>query len=172
MASGRSNTGGFTHESTQSQSVEWYTPPSVFDRLGVTFDLDPCSPGKNVVPWIPAKCHLTRKDDGLSRPWKGRVWLNPPYGRHIGTWLKRLSQHGDGIALVFARTDTKWFHRHAMRASAICFLEGRLKFIRSDGREAGPPGCGSLLLAFGDECAEILRRSRLGLCITPPKRSK
>ena len=153
---------GFTHESTHNQTTEWYTPKTFFDRLRVRFDLDPCSPGKEKVPWIPARKHYRIKDDGLLQPWLGRVWLNPPYGSQTARWLKKLSRHGNGIALVFARTDTQWFHRYATKASLICFLEGRVRFIKSDGTKGGTPGCGSMLLAYGDKCAEVVSKSGLG----------
>lgn len=124
---------GFTHESTRNNTVEWYTPKYLFDRLGVWFDLDPCSPGTAIVPWVPAKKHYIRKDDGLAQPWAGRIWLNPPYGQETAKWLNKLAEHGNGIALVFARTDTQWFHKFATKAALICFLEGRVKFVKSDG---------------------------------------
>lgn len=153
---------GFTHESTCNKTSEWYTPKYLFNRLAVQFDLDPCSPGKKIVPWVPAKKHYIFKDDGLSQTWQGRVWLNPPYGSETPRWLKRLAEHGDGIALVFARTDTRWFHKHATRASLICFMTGRVRFIKSDGTKGATPGCGSMLLAYGNECADILSQSQLG----------
>lgn len=101
----------------------------------------------------PAACHYSRADDGLSQPWHGRVWLNAPYGRGIGRWLDRRAAHGDGLALVFARTDTAWFHRAAHTATAICFVAGRLHFVAGDGRPASAAGAPSVLLAYGLPCA-------------------
>lgn len=156
---------GFTHESACNETCQWYTPKFLFDRLGVQFDLDPCSPGKKIVSWIPAKRHFTANDNGLLLRWQGRVWLNPPYGQETPRWLKKLANHGNGIALVFARTDTRWFHEYATRASLICFMAGRIRFIKSDGTKGATPGCGSMLLAYGNECAEILAKSQLGWII-------
>lgn len=85
---------------------DWLTPPEILRALG-TFDLDPCSPTDR--PWDTAKIHYTKIDDGLAKPWHGRVWLNPPYGNKTKSWLSRLALHGNGIALVFARTETKSF---------------------------------------------------------------
>ncbi len=153
---------GFTHESTYNESKEWYTPKWLFDRLGIAFDLDPASPGKDIVPWIPADRHLTVHEDGLVSEWDGTVWLNPPYGSDTPKWLNRLVEHRDGIALVFSRTDTEWFHKFATQADAICFLKGRIRFIRATGELGGTPGAGSLLLAFGEECAEVLNQCNLG----------
>lgn len=78
------------------ETSEWYTPPGVFEALGVEFDLDPCAPPGGL-PWIPAKRSLSFKDDGLRAPWEGRIWLNPPYGNHTVRWLARLADHGVGI---------------------------------------------------------------------------
>lgn len=157
---------GFVHERAGG-SVEWYTPPRIFAALGLPFDLDPCSPGERVVPWIPAATHFTQADDGLLQPWHGRVWLNPPYGRAIERWLDRFAAHRRGIALVFARTDTAWFHRYATRADALCFTRGRIAFVSPttvENRYAGA-GCGSVFLAYGGECVEALRQSGLGFVI-------
>ena len=125
-----------------SESPEWYTPRHVIDRvlrvLG-TITLDPCSNSKTA-PNVPALSHYTAEDDGLAQPWRGRVYMNPPYGRGIDPWIAKLcAAHADGsvieaIALVPARTDTDWFRR--LRDAAICFVDGRLRF--SDA-EAGAP---------------------------------
>jgi hypothetical protein len=116
------------HAPVQGATDEWWTPPHVFEALGLEFDLDPCSPPGGV-PWLPARRHYTREEDGLAQPWEGRVWINPPYGKEAGKWLLRLAEHGDGIALVFARTDVRWWHAAVPSASAVCFIRGRLTFI-------------------------------------------
>lgn len=123
---------GFTHE-RHGAPVEWYTPPTIFERLGLQFDVDVASPGRDKVPWIPAAEHLTRTEDGLRTPWHGRVWLNPPYDDAVPRWLKRFIDHGDGMALVFARTDTKWFHEFAVHADLLCFMRGRVRFVNGNG---------------------------------------
>ncbi len=87
----------------EGRTVEWYTPPGIFEALGLKFDLDPCAPACGL-PWIPAARFYSLPDDGLVKPWEGRVWVNPPYGPHAAKWMRRLAAHGDGIALVFART--------------------------------------------------------------------
>lgn len=157
---------GFTHEPGHSQQKEWYTPPEIFELLkNPQFDLDPCSPGKDKVPWVPAIKHYTATDNGLLLPWEGKVWMNPPYGGETATWLDRLALHGNGIALVFARTDTGWFHKTAKKADVVSFLAGRIKFIRESGEQAKTPsGCGSMLLAWGD-CADILANADIGWTI-------
>ena len=156
---------GMVHESSKNETVEWYTPPSVFELLRFpTFDLDPCSPGKGK-SWVPATYHYTKADDGLNKAWFGRVWLNPPYGQETPEWLRKLQQHGNGIALVFARTDTEWFHLIAAKADVIAFMVGRVRFMRYDGTRGGSPGCGSMLLAWGKECSEILVSAGIGYTV-------
>jgi len=156
---------GFTHESTFNESKEWYTPPAIFNALGLRFDMDVASPGAAAVPWIPATRHLTVVENGLITPWEGRIWLNPPYGSDTPVWMSRFAAYDNGIMLVFARTDTAWFHEHAARCRALCFIRGRVSFIRADGKTGGGAGAGSLLIAQGQECADALRRCGLGLFI-------
>jgi hypothetical protein len=140
----------------QGKTDEWLTPPEITAELG-PFDLDPCSPV--VRPWATATTHLTIEDDGLVQPWAGRVWLNPPYGPQTGVWLKKLAEHGDGIALVFARTETEMFHAYAwQRADAMLFLKGRLHFHDVTGKRAKfNSGAPSVLLAYGEYNASRLR---------------
>lgn len=148
---------GFSHESAATLSVDWYTPSWVFDALGVNFDLDPCQPVGGV-HWIPASKYYTEADDGLIQPWEGRVWLNPPYGKHTARWLEKMHHHRNGIALVFSRTDCAWFHDYVSRADAILFLRGRVRFV--DGHQltaGGGPGSGSMLVAWGAENVDALR---------------
>lgn len=151
----------------RDRSVEWYTPPEIFEAIALTYDLDPCQPISGRLPWIPATNIYTPNEDGLRQRWSGRVWMNPPYGRRVGTWTDKLARHGCGIALVFARTDTPWCQRAMEAADAICFVAGRIRFIdqhheRSD-RTASP----SLLLAYGDDCAHALADCGLGMVVTP-----
>lgn len=125
---------------------EWLTPPSIVKALG-PFDLDPCSPVNR--PWDTAAKHYTKEQDGLAQPWEGRVWLNPPYGRETFKWLERLAYHGSGIALIFARTETKGFHEQVWnRADAVFFFKGRLRFHKVDGSQGGPANAPSCLVAY------------------------
>lgn len=85
-------TGGFTHEPPAGGSPDWYTPPWLFARLALRFDLDPCSPALPVAPWIPAAARYSLPQDGLRLPWVGRVWLNPPYAAETGAWVGKLAE--------------------------------------------------------------------------------
>lgn len=144
-------------EKTKSSTDEWYTPRSIFEPLGA-FDLDPCSPLNPL--WKIATTAYTQLDDGLSHEWVGRVWLNPPYSHPlIERFVKRLADHGNGIALLFNRCDSKLFQDLIFpKADAILFLRGRIKFYTADGKQRGTPGCGSVLVAFGKENAQLLKK--------------
>lgn len=151
-------------EAAVGSTVEWYTPPEFFERLGMTFDLDPASPGAEVAHWIPAARHYTRRDNGLMQPWEGRVWLNPPYGRQAVPFLHRLAEHGDGVALVFSRTETAWWRSVAPRADLVCFLRDRLHHVRADGHK-GRGAMGSALLVFGESNVAPVVDADLGWCV-------
>lgn len=155
---------GFTHES--AGSPDWYTPPEIFSALGLRFDLDPCAPALPIAEWLPVDRRISLPDDGLAESWTGRVWLNPPYGVETGRWVGRLAAHGDGISLTFTRTDTPWWQSTADRASLVCFIAGRVGFVPGDSefRRRSRSGAPSCLIAFGDECADAVRRAGLGVC--------
>lgn len=144
------------HQSAAMGKDEWLTPPDLLAKLGA-FDLDPCSPV--VRPWPTAALHYSRQQDGLSLPWQGRVYCNPPYGLQAAAWLDRCASHGDAVALIFARTETKMFFDHVWhKADALLFIEGRLYFHHVDGSRAhANSGAPSVLVAYGRRNAEVLR---------------
>lgn len=144
------------HHSPVMKNDEWLTPPHIVEALG-PFDLDPCSPINR--PWDTAAQHYTILDDGLSKPWHGRVWCNPPYGQETGTWLERMARHGRGTALIFARTETAMFFEWVWpHASALLFLRGRLHFHFVTGERAKTNfGAPSVLIAYGKRDADILK---------------
>jgi hypothetical protein len=146
-----------SHHSANAGKDEWLTPPGILQALG-DFDLDPCSPVNR--PWPTAREHYTILDNGLKKPWKGRVWCNPPYGSATGIWLGRLADHGNGIALIFARTETEMFFSQVWtRAQAVLFIEGRLYFHHVTGqRAAANSGAPSVLVAYGSANVETLER--------------
>lgn len=172
------NNGIGGHHSPIARTEDWLTPPSIIEALGGadSFDLDPCaSEGQ---PWRTAKACYFQADNGLLRPWVRRVWLNPPYTANvIGSWLRRLADHGEGTALIFARTETEAFFRNVWdRAHALLFLEGRINFhygadaVRAalenlkpgqrppkiGDRCAANSGAPSVLCAYGRKDADIL----------------
>ncbi len=107
----------------------WSTPRDFFDDYNAIyhFDVDVCATAENA---LCAKFY-SPEDNGLSKEWHGVCWMNPPYGREIGKWMKKAyesSLHGATVVcLVPARTDTAWWHEYAMKG-VITFVRGRLKF--------------------------------------------
>jgi len=155
----------FDAAGVSNENDEWYTPLWMFRALSIEFDLDPCSPG--VPPSnVPAKRHLTKADNGLTAEWKGSVWLNPPFTSKR-PWYERLLQHGNGIALMPARTETHDLQDYMNAATALLFLKGRIYFER--GHRPGGNGCGAVttppfgivLCAYGNRMAEALMGSDL-----------
>ena len=149
------------HQSHGRGKAVWLTPPHIIDALG-PFDLDPCA-APLPRPWPTAGHMVTLPNDGLKLSWHGRIWLNPPYDADAWLWLDRLAEHGCGLALIFARTETFGFHRSVWeRAQAVRFLEGRLHFHHPDGRRAAfNGGAPSVLVAYGDYDADRLCRSSI-----------
>lgn len=89
----------------------------------------------------------------------GRIWLNPPYSKPLmWQFVEKLAEHGNGIALLFNRCDSNKFQDIIFtKATGMMFLRNRIKFFRPDGTRGDSPGCGSILIAFGEDNAEILR---------------
>jgi len=145
-----------SHHSAKPKNDEWLTPQWVVESLG-PFDLDPCSPINR--PWDTATKHFNLHDNGLMQPWDGFVWLNPPYGKETGAWLDKLALHGNGIALIFARTETDMFFSTVWsKATSVKFIKGRLFFHYVDGRKArANSGAPSVLVAYGEEADIRLR---------------
>lgn len=148
------------HHSPVAGKDEWLTPPEILEALG-PFDLDPCAPISR--PWDTAKKHFTVADGGLSLPWSGRVWCNPPYGKETGKWLRKCASHCNAIALIFARTETRDWVEHVWgSANSVLFLFGRLHFYHVNGtRAAANSGAPSALISYSPCNTEILRNCGL-----------
>ena len=116
-----------------SNSDQWATPQDLFDKLNEIyhFELDVCADESN------HKCdkYFTVEQDGLKQLWKGICFMNPPYGREIGKWIKKAYESSlNGatvVCLLPSRTDTKWFHDYIYNKAKIEFIKGRLKFGNS-----------------------------------------
>lgn len=159
---GRTSTKGdpFNESMYKERNDRWLTPLWIVEALGA-FDLDPAgAPGHPtaIEVWTPEEV-----GDGLSLPWHGRVWLNPPYGRESRAWVERLLAHGHGTALIPVATGTKlWQEIVLPHADAILFWRHRINFLRRDGGvdEMVSPAA-SALIAFGDGDAAALASSGL-----------
>lgn len=122
-----------------SKEESWATPTSFFAELDKEFHftLDPCASAEN------HKCekYFTKEQDGLKQDWKGyRVFCNPPYGRDIKRWVQKCHEESKHcpliVMLVFARTDTQWFHDYVYGKAELRFIKGRLHF--GDSKNAAP----------------------------------
>lgn len=147
-------------ERSAKATDEWYTPKYVINALG-EFDLDPCAPVNPL--FQTAKTMYNINDDGLKQEWEGRVFLNPPYSRPlIERFVEKMAEHNNGIALLFNRCDNRMFHEIIFKkAEGMMFLRKRIRFLRPDGSQGDSPGCGSILVAFGEENAKILKNCEM-----------
>lgn len=133
-----------------SENEVWETPQDLFNRLNdeFHFDIDVCATPEN------AKCSkfFSPLDDGLSHDWQGVCWMNPPYGKKIGAWMKKaMEAKATVVCLVPSRTDTKWWHDYAMKADEIRFIKGRLKFGNSKNSAPFP----SAIIVFGKKHKDL-----------------
>lgn len=147
-------------EPSLGASDEWYTPKYIFDALGVTFDMDVAAPRLGPVN-VPAHQWYCDTECGLTNPWHGFVWMNPPFGGRNGLvpWLDRFFAHGNGIAMTPDRTSAPWWQDANRRADATLFIAGKVKFERPDGSIGKSPGTGTTLFASGDRAVMALRRA-------------
>ena len=128
-----------------SKTDDHSTPQWLFDKLNqqYKFELDVCASDKN------HKCaiYFSKQDDGLTKAWSGSVWMNPPYGRTIGSWVKKAYESSltgaTVVCLLPARTDTSWFHDYCLRGN-VEFIRGRLKFNNAKNNAPFP----SMLVVF------------------------
>jgi phage N-6-adenine-methyltransferase len=141
----------YTHAGNSSNGQRWETPAELLSalyRVFGRFDLDPCSPRKTKPP-VRARVHYTAEDDGLTLPWHGVVFLNPPYGRTLGRWIAKARHEVEAgnvktaVALIPSRTDTTYWHAHVAGRAVVYFLRGRLRFSSS---EQGAPFPSALVI--------------------------
>jgi hypothetical protein len=152
------------YNSTDARSaiMHWLTPPKVFDLMRVEFCMDVASPGADIVPWIPAKRHLTIAEDGLKTPWEGFIWCNPPYGLHNGmqAWIAKFVAHRNGVILLPSYTYTRWFHDFVLETDCVLFPRSKLQFINPAlspaKRNSTLSNC---LAAIGEKGAAALQRA-------------
>jgi DNA N-6-adenine-methyltransferase (Dam) len=163
------------HVGHNSGDSEWFTPPLYIEappRVMGSIDLDPASnPTANEI--VRAAMVYTLNDDGLRKPWHGRVWLNPPYARRLVNLFctKLADEYADGnvmaaCVLVNNATETIWFQTLGLEASAICLPRGRVKFWHPD--KESKPLQGQAVVYLGDDPAGFTRElSRFGKVWVP-----
>lgn len=150
----------FERQTKEKSTNDWITPYEIVRALrkDIGFDLDPCASHNQTQHHAQNNYYI--EDDGLSREWTGRVFCNPPYGKIAEKFIRKLAAHGNGIALIFSRPDTKVWHESIFpKAHAILFTEGRIAFHR-EGKEATQcGGSGSAFVAYGENNAIALMKS-------------
>lgn len=131
-----------------SNSEDWRTPTDLFNKINAIWllDTDVCASDENAL----LNNHWTKDDDCLKQDWTGRrCWMNPPYGRKIGSFVKKAAESGTlVVALLPARTDTKWWHDYVQQPNTLIYLlKGRLKFSG-----AGSAPFPSAVVVWGASC--------------------
>jgi hypothetical protein len=133
---------------------EWYTPKSLFDDLGLRFDLDVASPIHSKVH-VPSDRRYTIEDDGLVQPWMGRVWMNPPYSKPK-PWVHKWLDHNNGVALL-PLAKSQWFHELINSEARVVILPVNFKFETAEGVKIWHM-MGSTLWALGDDNIEAIAK--------------
>lgn len=144
-----------------SGNTEWYTPKQYIEsarKVMGSIDLDPAS-SKEAQKIVRAAKYYDSKADGLTKKWKGNIWLNPPYS-NVRQFVDKLldSPFDQAIVLVNNATETEWFARLAERSSAMVFHTGRIKFAtpESDGEGTTPCMQGQVFLYFGKNVMQFI----------------
>lgn len=112
---------------------ECYTPRWIFDKLGLTFDLDVASANHPLIT-VPALKRYTIEDNALELPWFGRVWMNPPFSK-VTPWIDRFLDHNNGIGLVPLSSNGRWVNKLWDSNVAFCYLPANLAFVGASGHE-------------------------------------
>lgn len=162
------------HRAQGTGENEWYTPQEHIDAaykvLG-SIDLDPAS-SEIANQRVRAGRIFTIADDGLTKEWGGKVWMNPPYAQpHIANFIEKLASEyeagrvTEAIALTHNYTDTQWFHRAALSCAAICFTRGRIGFLSPEGKRAAPTQ-GQAFFYYGSKVSDFIEAfCRIGFVV-------
>jgi hypothetical protein len=147
------------HVANNSGNNEWYTPSKFIEAARLVMGGIDCDPASNDVAqrWIGATTYYTAENCGLDdlAIWWGCIWMNPPYARglvvqFVEKLIVCLDTHVEqAVTLTNNATETKWFAKLLSRASAVCLVTGRVKFIDSDGNPSGAPLQGQAFCYFG-----------------------
>jgi len=145
----------FATEQTTRTSDDYWTPKWIFDALGLTFDLDVASPPEGPAH-TPCHAYYTQKDDGLTAPWHGTVWMNPPFSKP-NLWVQRFIDHANGICLVpFSKS--YWFQNLWNTADALMLPPINMTFVQ------GSIFIPVVMAAYGNTATTALQNSKLGAC--------
>lgn len=162
------------HVSNNSGENSWYTPSKIINsaiKVMGEIDLDPAS-SELANKTVKAKNYYTKEDNGLTKEWYGRVWLNPPYSQpDIDDFSNAVLEkdYEEIMILVNNATETKWFQRLARKSDCICFINKRLKFIDKEGLSTGSPLQGQVIIYIGQNLNMFIEEfSNHGFCLVQP----
>jgi ParB family chromosome partitioning protein len=153
---------------------DYYTPEFIIDRVHAfmgDIDLDPAShPVANRS--VRARQFFTKADNGLTKPWGGRVWLNPPFS-HYRDWTAKIHRELDRGKIdelcLWSQTNqltARHFQSLLRYASAMVIIRGR--FSHSGHGAKKNPKNGHCLFYFGERPGEFAKHfSDLGLLFYP-----
>ena len=163
------------HVSNNSGENSWYTPTKIINsaiKVMGEIDLDPAS-SEIANQNIQAKKYYTEEDNGLSKEWYGKVWLNPPYSQpEIDNFSQAVIEKDfdEIMVLVNNATETKWFQRIAKKSNCICFINKRLKFLDKKGLSTGSPLQGQVVVYIGKKVEEFVQEfNNHGFCMVQPR---
>lgn len=148
------------HVSFNSGENEWYTPSVYIESARKVMGSIDCDPASSDVAnrIVKAKTYYTKETDGLNRPWLGNVWMNPPYGQplinqFINKFIEKFEEQETNQACVLVNnaTETEWCQALLVRASTVCFIKGRIKYLDANGQAANSPLQGQVILYFGSK---------------------
>lgn len=159
------------HVANNSGNNEWYTPKEYIDsarKVMGSIDLDPAS-SEIANKIVNAKTFYTKEDSGLNNVWFGNIWMNPPYAQPLITeFCEKIvtESYNQAIILVNNATETKWFSMLFEKASAVCFVRGRIRFFSPDGRRGDAPLQGQAIVYVGEKTGEFVSEfKQYGQCL-------
>jgi hypothetical protein len=144
----------FSTPQSGQTSDDYYTPKWLFEEMGLRFDIDVAAPPGGV-PWIPADRFYTQADNGLTSPWYGRLWMNPPFSKPT-PWVRRFRDHNNGVALL-PTSKASWYEDLWQDPNArFVSIPSKFEFTTpaGDGKGIFMP---TVLVAFGEENQEAIR---------------
>ena len=138
-----------------SKKDNWQTPKWLFDVFNdhFNFEIDVCADDQNHL----CEKYFTEENSCLDQDWSEYNFMNPPYGRQISKFVEKAFEQWKKnkyttVALLPARTDTKWFHDYIYQHAGMCFIKGRLKFGGDERSETGcAPFPSMIVIWFGDD---------------------
>ena len=147
------------HVGNATGEFEWYTPRKYIEAARLTMgtiDVDPAS-SEVANEIVRAKKYYTKENDGLLQDWPGNIWMNPPYSQPLITKFCNLlvekyvvGEVDQACVLVNNATETEFYQNMLRQCKAVCFINGRIKFIDENGDSTGAPLQGQTVLYFGD----------------------